>query len=695
MGYRNVLNVLLVVAFLGLMGAPGAQAQQVPLNSNKIPQFVDPLPLLSVQGGPIETVTAPSQNIYMREFKASVLPATTKLSNKVPYTGTWVWGYRTSNTATPALTDTYIGPVFVATRNTPTEIKWVNNLPTSKASSSLPFWWASTDQTLHWADPLNSGMQMTNYDGPVPAAVHLHGGEVPPVLDGGPDAWFTSDGNYKGPAYYTKPGAAPNEAIYRYPNSQEAAPIWFHDHALGITRLNVYAGLAGGYIITDDGTNPPNPAILNDPTKIIPIVIQDRMFDTNGQLFFPNVGINPMDHPFWVPEFVGDTIVVNGKSWPFLNVGRNTYRFLFLNGSNARTYELDLFDRATGLPGPPMWVTRTDGGYLDNPVKLDPVLKQKLVIMPGERYDVIIDFSAAGGYAGQVLELRNTARTPYPGGAPVSGGTTGRIMRFNVQAVTPKNPPTIAYTPTATDTLRTAPIERVTGVIPDKKRQLTLNEVMGMGGPLEILVNNTKWAAAISENPREGNVEVWEIINLTVDAHPIHTHLTQFQLINRQAFDAKGYTAAYNTSFPGGTVGGVTYQPGAYMPGYGPPLAYNTPNADGAFGGNPPLQTGAFNYLLGLPVAPLPQENGWKDTVIAYPGQVTRIAIRYAPMDATVAGENYYPFDPNALGGDYVWHCHIIDHEDNEMMRPTQVDPLGSSTNPGTPIRTYVQGADY
>jgi len=161
--------------------------------------------------------------------------------------------------------------------------------------------------------------------------------------------------------------------------------------------------------------------------------------------------------------------------------------------------------------------------------------------------------------------------------------------------------------------------------------------------------------------------------------------------VSRQAFDIKGYIAAYDMSFPGGTVGGVTYPPGVYMPAFGPPLNYNTPNADGAIGGNPALTA----FLLGLPAAPLPQENGWKDTVIMYPGQVTRIKIRYAPMDATATGKNYYPFDPSALGGNYVWHCHIIDHEDNEMMRPLIVDPLGSGTNPGTPIRIYILGVAY
>ena len=248
-------------------------------------------------------------------------------------------------------------------------------------------------------------------------------------------------------------------------------------------------------------------------------------------------------------------------------------------------------------------------------------------------------------------------------------------MQFRVQAAAPANPPAIPYVPTVADTLRTDAIERLAGVTPDVTRQLTLNEVMGMGGPLEVLVNNTKWDAATTEIPTEGNVEVWEIINMTADAHPIHTHLTQVQLVNRQAFDTVGYLTAYDTSFSAGV----------YMPSVGPPLAYNTPNADGAIGGNPAV-TG---FLLGAPVGPLPQENGWKDTVIMYPGQVTRIAIRYAPMDSDTTTLNYYPFNPS--GGDYVWHCHIIDHEDNEMMRRLKVQ----SNLPEGAERTYRQGFEY
>ena len=411
----------------------------------------------------------------------------------------------------------------------------------------------STDQTLHWADPLNMEMNMCNHmsmypaylspcslnygedpaspggflNTPIPAVVHLHGGEVPAEIDGGPDSWFTSDGSYKGHAYYSFPAAPSNGSRFIYPNVQEAAPIWFHNHTLGATRLNVYAGLAGAYLISDPMLTLPrglaayglDNAGVFEPT--IPIVIQDRMFDTTGQLFFPAdtaagllYALNP-EHPYWVPEFVGDTIVVNGKAWPYLNVLPKRYRFLFLNGFNARTYEMYLLNQATGAIGPPMYVIATDGGYLDAPVKLDPVLGQRLLMQPGERYEVIIDFA---GYGGTNLIIRNTARTPFPRGAPPQGSTLGRIMQFRV-APGPVQDNT--YNPASGIPLRPAgqKITRLAdpasgtlapGVFVGKTRLLTLNEVMGMrmnaidpvtglltaypGGPLEILVNNTKWS---------------------------------------------------------------------------------------------------------------------------------------------------------------------------------------------------------
>lgn len=682
--------------------------QGPPLPGANIPKWVDPLPLLSVAGGPMETVVAGTDEIslYMREFQANVLPTGFVLPTG-PYGGTWVWGYVSNlDLLLGGPRGTYLGPVIVATRNRPTQIRFINELTADHIA-----WREWTDQTLHWADPLGGGMSMEHYQGPIPACVHVHGGELPPVLDGGPDSWWTSDGLYKGHAYYTHPGvpAAANEAVYRYPNTQEASMIWFHDHLLGGTRLNVYAGLAGAYPIIDP--NLPLPTGLHplglqqgaggNVDYLIPMVIQDRMFDVNGQLYFPNLGINP-EHPYWIPEFVGDTIVVNGKAWPFLNVEPRRYRFLFVNGSNARTYELLIVNPVTKIMGPPLWQIGTDGGYLDKPVKIDPNAPkgqlQRLVLMPGERADVIIDFA---GYQGQTLILRNIANHPYPKGAPPAGATLGQIVQFRVG---PGPVSDASYDPASLIPLRPPMVRLVdpvagklaAGVVAHKVRQLTLNEVMGPGGPLEVLVNNTKWSGKrgdgtirndftpvtvggvteyYSELPAEGETEIWEIINLTADAHPIHTHLTQFQLINRQNFNVSKYNAAYAAAFPGGV----------YIPAYGPPLDYNSGNPR-ALGGNPDITP----FLQGPIRPPNPNEAGWKDTVIMYPGQVTRIAVRFAPMDKPVNDPNlYYPFDPNAGGHGFVWHCHIVDHEDNEMMRPYAVQPKAGAT------RTFVQKEHY
>jgi FtsP/CotA-like multicopper oxidase with cupredoxin domain len=701
-----------------------------------------------------------------------------------------VWGYIVGDACPaagpndPAL-DTYLGPVLVNQRRSATDgstdVTFVNALGTvntgTATDTQVLAYKYSVDKTLHWANPFNdmcAHMSMfpafgspcaQNYAGPIPAVPHLHGGVVPPELDGGPDAWFTSDGNYIGNGYYSRDGYSnKNYAIYNYTNTQDAAPIWFHDHTLGATRLNVYMGLAGANFIEDKGIIPTTvkatdgnfgtctsgclPANLQPLASVVPVVIQDRMFDNTGQLFFPSDSaanllwtLNP-EHPYWVPEFVGDTILVNGKAWPYLNVQAKRYRFLFLNGSNARTYEMALINQATGAAGPPVWVIGTDGGYLDAPVKLDPALGQKLVMQPGERYEVIIDFT---GFANSNLFIRNTGRTPYPKGAPPQGSTLGRIMQFRVGAVVADT----SYNPASGTPLRSGSksIKRLTtnGALPAsvaKTRSLTLNEVMGMpqtvidpvtglltaypGGPLEILVNNTKWngeringvmgnmftfehradftpitlngvTTYISELPREGDTEVWEIVNLTADAHPIHLHLTQFQLINRQNFNVSNYNKIYATAFPGGgydPMTGTSYAKGFFIPGFGPPLNYNPSVASGnKYGGNPDVTP----YLQGAVQLPLPHEQGWKDTVITYPGQVTRIAMRWAPMDLatnTPASQLNYPFDPNGGAGyGYVWHCHIVDHEDNEMMRPDVI-----MLNPAAPApasRPLVKGINY
>ncbi len=763
---RTVLLGLLAAFVLVLPPAASPQIAPAPLpaalSPNKIPQFAQPLPVLGPGGIPVVLSTTPQIN--MCEYQQTILPPGTPLAAGANGK-TWVWGYQVGDCAQNP--GSYIGPVIVATRGTPTEVTYKNNL-TNAQSTNIVAYKQATDQTLMWADPLsttdvvnnngfppevnfchdwttaNPGMAPpgfcgVHYDGPIAAAPHLHGGEIPAMLDGGPDAWWTGNGVY-GHGYYSRNGvadAALGKAVYRYPNGQPAAPIWFHDHTLGATRLNVYAGIAGAYMIVDplftqpagmtplglaNGTNPLDPALGE---LLVPIVLQDRMFDVNGQLLFPNLGIN-IEHPFWIPEFIGDTIVVNGKAWPFFNVEPKRYRFLVLNGSNARTYELFLINKATGIKGPAIYVIGTDQGHLDAPAKIDPNVKPNnvLLIMPGERYEVIIDFAAFA--PGTRLLLANSAKAPYPAGAPPSGGTLGRIMELRVGACTSgfcgaTDP---SYNPALNTPIRTGadaivrladPVlgAPVPGLTVHKVRRLTLNEVIGPGGPLEILVNNspyvgityngvtamtradftpisTKWNTTYySELPNEGETELWEIVNLTADAHPIHPHLQAFQVLNRQAFNVKGYNAVYAGAFPGML----------YLPAYGPPLDYNCGGpapgpgvinpATCTLGGNPDVTP----FLLGAATPPVPSEAGWKDTVMSLPGMVTRILVRYTPTGLPASTPStdptaVYAFNPNG-GHGFVWHCHIIDHEDNEMMRPlsVQVDPLVT--------RSYVRGVDY
>jgi FtsP/CotA-like multicopper oxidase with cupredoxin domain len=781
------------VAGLACVGSGfAAQSPQVPLAGSAIPQFIQPLPTLSIapQNSTIRTVFGnKALTIRMCEFKANVLPP-----GAVPnYAGTWVWGYIVGETCPDpsAPLDTYVGPVIVNQRGgASTDVTWVNDLGDTASTHVLAYKY-STDQTIHWADPLAeqvdgksnicmmkvatcsftdpaTGMSTQcypnpgddcaqNYDGPIPAAPHLHGGEQPAEVDGGPDTWWTSDGLYRGHKYYSFPGALANAALYKYPNTQEAAPLWFHDHTLGATRLNVYMGLAGANFIEDPDQD--LPSNLQPLTEVIPLVLQDRMFDTDGQLFFPadSAGgvlsaLNP-EHPYWVPEFVGDTIVINGKAWPYLNVDPRRYRFLFLNGSNARTYEMFLTDPVTKVNGPPVWVISTDGGYLDAPVKIDPnaakPAQTKLVMQPGERYGVIIDFNdptwrALNPNLSGTLILKNTGRTPYPKGEPPMGSTLGQMMQFRVSA-TPVTD--TSYDPASGMPLRTVDqqivrlVNPTTGaladaVTPTKTRALTLNEVelaepvtaidpvtgetvIYPGGPFEILVNNTKWAGkepngpergdftyitvngtttGYSEMPVEGDTEVWEIINTTADAHPIHLHLVQFQLLNRQNYNTNKYEKAYGAAF--GTDETLPPLPdgcttGMYCPAYGPPLNYNPSAASGyKYGGNPDVTP----YLQGPIKPPAPNEAGWKDTIITYPGTVTRLAVRWAPNSLPVntpPKDLYFPFDVSGDGyqSNYVFHCHIIDHEDNEMMRPDVVQLNPSAPEPSA--RPLVRGVGY
>lgn len=601
-----------------MTAAPPAVAR---LDPQLIPKFVNQLVKPPVYC-PVSSGSEDDTRLYVvdiSEFKQQILPP--------GFPETTVWGYGGTVLDEETCQARYFqnapGATFEAVRNMPIRVKWINKL---NGPHLFP-----VDPTLHWANPNDMPMDppkpwppfppgFPDAQSPVPIVTHLHGGEVPSIFDGHPDAWFTYDGK-TGPAYCT--------ALYTYPNSQEPATLWYHDHALGITRLNVYAGLAGFYLLRG-GYELGYHKEFNLPKGRyeIPIVIQDRSFNTDGSLAFTDVGVNPDIHPYWDPEFFGDSIMVNGKVWPNLDVERRQYRFRLLNGSNARFYNLRLSNGMT------LTQIGSDGGFLAKPVALDALL-----LAPGERADLLVDFSSVA--PGTKIILTNDANAPFPDGDAPDPATTGQIMQFTVPDRTPK--------PIKPDALPKT-LNVIPALTPDApQRILTLNEVQGPGGPLMVLLNGQKWEAPISELPRVGSTEDWVIVNLTMDTHPIHLHLVQFQLLNRQDLMTDQYHMKWLK------LNGM------------PPLHHPTKAL--------PVEP----YLVGSPIPPDENETGWKDTVRMNPMQVTRIRVRFAPQNVPVRvakpGLNFFPFDP-AIGPGYVWHCHIIDHEDNEMMRRYKFRPL-------------------
>ena len=700
---RKITSILGMALFMSALNIsitwgqyPGSNQQ--PLDPTSIPQFVDPLPhfaglrVNAKAGGNLIIKAVMTQQVAVST--GTVLDngkvgkdAGAGLGNYFVYSISKDKGKTWTLPLWPAFT-------IEAQRDHQLNVTLRNNLYGLKYKDVN----ITADQTVMMSGvPLVGDPMKVPYEGPIPLALHLHGGEVQSTSDGGPYAWFTPGYAMKGSAF-----SQGVDSILHYPNTQEAATIWFHEHSqLGLTRINVYAGMAGFYFLRghdeeldrlpgwtrDDLVKEVTPAgkvaDALHPKAYLPeieIAIQDRMFDTKGQLYYLVEPTNPDLHPFWTPEFFGDVITVNGKSWPYLSVAPRKYRFHLLNGSNARFYNIWLKNLATNANGPAIVQVGTDGGMLESPVKIT----NKLLLGTGERADVIIDFSKLA--PGTVLTLMNDANAPYPSGDPVQVGTTDRIMQFVVNG---KMADGIDGNKTGTDrsmipnNLRTIPMVKLTDfagkvtIKPDVIRQLTLNEKEGAGGPEMVLINNSRFEdmpemnmfGAVTEKPIEGTTEKWQIINLTMDTHPMHMHLVQFQLVSRQNFDVMAYMNNYMNSFTG-VNGGMS---GMYMGGEGSPFKYDIKNSDGAIGGNPSVTP----YLRGPVIPADPNERGWKDVIKSNYGQVTTYMVRFAPTDLPLWWPKSllrYGFDPSK-GPGYVWHCHIVEHEDNDMMRPMNVQP--------------------
>ncbi len=607
-----------------------------------------------------------SYNLDIKQVKSQILPP------GFPATNVFAYG-------DPARPDTYSYPAHtIEARSTsvsnisglgkPVKVKYTDSRP----GTALHL--APIDHTIHGAmagrltDPfgvlglpagtLNPGAIEPDIRG----VAHLHGAQViDQASDGYSEAWSSPTGAIGG-ATSANPTVPFNGNPFDYTNNQEATVLWYHDHTLGMTRNNVYAGLAGLYLIRDDNEM----AMINNNQLPsggyeVPLVLQDKMFKPTGELAYPdidiNTGLGSAANPSANPEFFGDVMVVNGVAWPYLQVEPRKYRFRILNGSNARFYTLTM--RVAGTVTPVSFqVIGTEGGFLNG-----PVTTTSLTVGPAERYDVIVDFTAL---LGKNITIKNSAGIPYgrtlpcpavgtstntgacaaPGAAPTVG-VTDQIMQFRV------NLPLNAAVPNAVvpATLRTPISALVNTVAPPTTspnynpiqpahHQVLLGEqadVFGRVNPILGTVDDgfLDWTSPITEQPNANTVETWAIFNSSVDAHPVHLHDGAFQVIERQPFSAILSATGALTNI--------------------------------CYSATPQVQ-GNLTCPAATPATPaLVTEKGWKETVIAYPaethipagapgeivqGQVTRVRMKFEGV------------------GQFVWHCHITEHEDHDMMRP-------------------------
>lgn len=462
---------------------------------------------------------------------------------------TRLWGYQSK----------YPGPTIEAVRGEPMEIHWENNLPLRHLFA--------VDPRIHGAMPPAPDVRI------VP---HLHGSRTSSESDGLPEKWFGCGESRR----------------YFYPNDQRGATLWYHDHALGITRLNVYAGLSGFCLLRDRDEGGLD---LPSGEYEIPLLLQDRTLNKDGQLVYSPTQEDGLELPpgVWGPEFFGELPVVNGVIAPHLEVEPRPYRFRVLNGANSRFFDLylNLAKKPTDIPSlASLQQIGTDGGLLCGPVSLT-----HLLLGPAERADLVIDFS---GFQGKTITLCNDARAPYPGWSMLDNlhARIDELMQFRVAQALRKNRNVVSFSRS---------FQRLEEKTSAATRDFILSEQLdAQGHSLGVRINAKNYADPVTETVQLGSVETWRFINTTDDAHPMHLHLVQFQILHRQGFDP------------------IEFRKGSLQP-------------------------------VGAPRPPAANEAGWKDTAVVSPNEVLTILV---------------PFEGYA--GRYVFHCHMLEHEDNDMMRP-------------------------
>ena len=620
-------------------GKPGVS----PLDPATVPKFVNQLPRLPVfvpVGTKRESSTGKNLPLYEVTEKAiyqQILPP------GFPKTQVYAYG-GTVNTAGPGdypniqTVFSTPGPTFETTRDNRIFVHYINDLDGDHIFPVDPTIMAANVNNQPEPQPpfkpFPPGYE--KFQDPIATVPHLHGGVTPSDSDGFPLSWFTKNLERTGPTF--------KGTTFEYFNGQLPTTLWYHDHALGMTRLNVAAGLEGTYIIRDpkDTIAP----LLPSGEFEVPLMLTDKAFNTDGSIHFTQVGDNPDVHPYWDPEYFGDEIMVNGKVWPNLNVQRRQYRFRIVDGSNARFYNLSLSNGMSFIQ------VGADGSYLPAPVTLTEQL-----IAVCERTDILIDFSNLA--PGTKVVLRNSANAPFPGGDPPDAGTS-KIMQFTVV-----NSPVVHPHPLPSTLITIPELIETAGIGNPKLFTLNEQEHPVTGDPLGVFIDGRHFDDDVTEIPRVGTTEAWYFQNTTEDAHPIHIHLVEFQLEDRQQIDVdrfKAYWEKLNVNSDG-VVG--------ELPLDHPPIRVNVETPVDTGDG-----TGVHDFLIGDPIPPSPSESGWKDVFLSPPGMVTRIRLRLAPQSVKESdlfpGKNTFPFDPTA-GPGYVWHCHILDHEDNDMMRPMAI----------------------
>jgi spore coat protein A, manganese oxidase len=539
-------------------GTPAASAAV----GGKLAKYLEPVPL---PGAGVVVATPSGANQYsftQREIAKRLHP-------QLPPTPLWAYddGSGLSGQAGS------FGMAVVAESGTPLQVDFTHNLP-----ATYPGWIPVDTQLI----PLGNQVRLMT---------HLHGGFVAADSDGNPA--ITPNGF----------GPGDTQTVF-YTNQAPQMPaslLWFHDHGLGATRLNVFAGLAAAYILRDENDTgaEPNPIGIPGGAYEIPLVVQDRQFNPDGTFLYPTSDIAGAT---WIGEYFGDVMLVNGKVWPFLEVEPRLYRLRILNGCNARILTLD-------IGGPSLWQIGAEGGMWDKPV---PV--KQLVLAPAERADVLVDFSKFPG--ARLMVKNHNPQKPVSTPAP----SLEQVMQIRVgHSVSQPGPRSIPAT---------LPGRKADLPNPARTRYITLNEI-DVDEPTWFLnLNGVHFdEGPVTETPKMGTVEDWVYVNLTADTHPMHTHLVTFQVIGRTPFDVQAYEEANE---------GEHGVPGGIDP---------TPFANGPM----------------LP--PDPNERGFKDTVKANPGYFTTIRAKFDLPTGVTAPQTY------------VHHCHIVEHEDNDMMRPFTVVP--------------------